>query len=350
MNSPELGLVKKRVLLDGDHCTGCIAVARSDKGRVLAWSCLDELFLLRETRESEPQLLDNTKVVYAVAITHDGGTLLVAPAGSADIDVWDVSADVPHVVRLLKGHSVNYTVTTSVNMPWALSGSRGGTLILWHIPEARAILTMQHVTDAVRSTAFSSNAQLCASGGSNSVKLWSTKDGECLHTLHCDYWPSVLAFSSDARLLVSGHLFDGVIRVWGVEDGTCVNTLRGHAAKVVGCIWGDRDRLLVTGSWDASLRVWDVHAEKQVHSVEVGGGISSMCEDRETETFMTLSLNGAVTEWEGTGRLSPHFRITFLCIARYSPRVHEDGTNSALSAIRRACRALCVTYRVCELL
>ncbi|MFB7091177.1 WD40 repeat domain-containing serine/threonine protein kinase [Streptomyces sp. NPDC056296] len=82
---------------------------------------------------------------------------------------------------------------------------------------------------------------------------------ECLHRRvgHTDA-VSVLCFSPDARLLLSGGR-DRMILAWDVSSGRCVRVLRGHRASVTALrVTPNGQHVLSTGPSEHAVRVWEM--------------------------------------------------------------------------------------------
>ncbi|KAL6810698.1 WD40-repeat-containing domain protein [Trichoderma sp. SZMC 28013] len=90
--------------------------------------------------------------------------------------------------------------------------------------------------------AFSHDAKLIAVWEGNTIQIWHTVTGECVHKVqeHSFQVPAA-AFSHDLKFIAFGF-FNGLIRIWSVDTGNCVQELRGHGA-----------------SYDKTARLWRVN-------------------------------------------------------------------------------------------
>ncbi|NER83477.1 MAG: hypothetical protein F6K42_28780, partial [Leptolyngbya sp. SIO1D8] len=83
------------------------------------------------------------------------------------------------------------------------------------------------LSNSVRSVAWSPDGQFLASGSDDqTVKLWETNTGQCLHTLqgHSNAVVSV-AWSPDSKTLISSSA-DETMKLWHADSGNCLTTLR----------------------------------------------------------------------------------------------------------------------------
>jgi WD40 repeat protein len=92
------------------------------------------------------------------------------------------------------------------------------TLRLWDVADGREVRTLNAHTSGVRSTAFSPDGKMLASGSDDKeIKLWDVASGPELRTLSGHTLAvSGVVFSPDGKMLASGSL-DGTVRLWGVR-------------------------------------------------------------------------------------------------------------------------------------
>lgn len=67
--------------------------------------------------------------------------------------------------------------------------------------------------------------------------------------------PSVMSFSRDGRLMVSGNIGNWA-RIWEPESRLIKQELFGHKGTVTSFCFGQADQVLFTGSTDGTVRVW----------------------------------------------------------------------------------------------
>ena len=76
-----------------------------------------------------------------------------------------------------------------------------------------------------------------------------------------------LAFSSDARWLVSGAK-NGSVTLWDIASRTAIKTFDGHSKSVVTVALSFDGKTLLTGAADGVLIAWDVDSEYQIWADE----------------------------------------------------------------------------------
>jgi WD40 repeat protein len=134
-------------------------------------------------------------------------------------------------------------------------------LEVWQLANGRRISTLVGRVDKAEALAFSRDAMLVASGGSNGVvDLWSVKDWRLLRSLELKLGAvTSLGFDTQGHLLVAGDrsgriailspLDPGNQRLLHVHDGLGVDKL---------VVADNADVILTKGSQDNTVRIWKV--------------------------------------------------------------------------------------------
>lgn len=123
------------------------------------------------------------------------------------------------------------------------------------------------------------DARAASAGMDGTVRIWDVKTGQQLHRLAPPGKVWCVAFSSDGRLLASGHWTptatghgrlgsDNPIRLWDVETGREVRRLEGHGWRITALAFRPDGRTLVSGSMDGTVRVWDVGTGREVRRID----------------------------------------------------------------------------------
>jgi WD40 repeat protein len=180
------------------------------------------------------------------------------------------SFDSVRCIQTFTGHSnsVN-SIAMSPDGQILASGSRDGTIKLWHIQDGKEIYTLKdqptnnHPSfyypsiQPVYSVAFSPDGKILASGsGYKTITLWKVKSGKKLGVLkgHMQSVRSV-AFSSDGEILASGSE-DRTIKLWQVQERITIDTLTGHKNTVNSVAFSPDGKSLVSGSSDGNIKLW----------------------------------------------------------------------------------------------
>ncbi|KAG9089286.1 hypothetical protein FS749_001451 [Ceratobasidium sp. UAMH 11750] len=173
------------------------------------------------------------------------------------------------------------SVAISPNGHTIASGSRDGTLYIWHAETADIIAgPLEGHTNQVNSVAFSPDSACVASGSDDcAIRIWNTKTGRILlsplegHT--GPVWSVV--FSPDGSRVASGSA-DHTIRIWDVQTGHMLMApFKGHDKAVYSIGFSPDGARIASGSLDCTVRIWDTqngnmlsclsHAKSEVISV-----------------------------------------------------------------------------------
>ena len=202
--------------------------------------------------------------VLALAFSPDSAWLC---SGSADrtIRVWDlghgtISALHPYFDRLDAMGAVAFGgdegLLASVSGLWGGASLDHG-IKLWQTHYDRPIRQLRGHTASVRAIAFASGVNLLASTSTDgAVKLWNSRNGECLRSITNAVPVESLAFTSGAQWLLAG-LADGRLCLLATNDLAASRTWLAHARPVQSLAFSPDGRWLATASSDQSVAVWD---------------------------------------------------------------------------------------------
>ena len=171
--------------------------------------------LLDITNQTEIATLPHDDWVWTVGFSHDGRYLATDDGIGTTVKVWDIRQK--RMTTILEGHTsdINYVRFSPTDQMLA-SASWDGEITLWFVSNWEPFGTLH--TDGTIAIDFSSDGKTLASGGSESVTLWSVDSGEKIATLpgHTG-WIRGVAFSPDGTTLASGGE-GGTIRVQDIKS------------------------------------------------------------------------------------------------------------------------------------
>lgn len=161
--------------------------------------------------------------------------------------MWSVNSG--EYISGLAGHTDRVLALQQLPDGRIASGGVEGVVYLWRPSTCARELSLATGGKVVGMAALP--GATLATAGLDSVKIWSTASGLCLHSI-----PSgkvvCCGAQADGRL-VTGH--DAMLRVWNPLDGTCVRTSKGRRAAAQ-AVLPLMDGRIVTAAPDGCIRVW----------------------------------------------------------------------------------------------
>jgi WD40 repeat protein len=216
--------------------------------------------------------------VNAVTFTPDGLHVLSASGGvlgecgfsdgtDRSVRLWERLTG--RQVRVYEGHSTLVAaMACAPTKPYLASGSRSGTIGLWHRDEGKLLRTFRRQA-AVHCLAFSADSTRLLSGSEDRVlRLWDVEGDHrlCRGRGHVGTITGV-AFLPDGRQAVTSSQ-DHTVRVWNLDSGQEIRCLEGHTRPVSGVAVSANGRHAVSGGADNSVRLWDVETGQEVRRFE----------------------------------------------------------------------------------
>ncbi|KAK8877786.1 g-protein beta wd-40 repeats containing [Apiospora arundinis] len=194
--------------------------------KTIAFSPNNQLLAVRTSTSTAIQLLENRIVTAETwGDRHDRPIkeMVLSPDGqrvaTVSLDntarLWDASTG------LCKEILQVFHVTFSPDSKHLASFNFDGSVHIWAVENGAHQKSIDDQNNSVQAVAYSSDGQLVAHGISNTIKLYKTSTGACLHTLEGHSEDIVaMEFSPNSRILASYAEDDETIRLWDTETGT----------------------------------------------------------------------------------------------------------------------------------
>ncbi|MDQ7784311.1 MAG: protein kinase [Desulfomonilaceae bacterium] len=162
------------------------------------------------------------------------------------------------------------------------------------------------IPSGVMSVSFSPSAiNFLTAQADHTIKVWSTRTGECLKVLsgHTNLVAS-LRLSLNGREVVSGS-DDRSVRVWDLNSGRNTLVLKGHTGSVSCVAYSHDGEQVLSGSWDGTIRLWNLPEGTPIRTIRGHeDNITSAQFINNSEHIVSAGFSGIVKMWEASsGRI-----------------------------------------------
>ena len=276
-------------LLSG-HQGDVLAIAYAPDGKMLASAGRDETIRLwrPKTNQHLATLTGHGGLVTSIAFSPDGKKL-VSGSGDATVRLWSTetrqqvwSADTPQKQTLSQAQDPAIRWAFGLSPPpvspferlaliWVLavayspdgktlasSGSKDGTIQLWHVDSGNLVQTLEGHTDTVTALAFAPDGKTLVSGSNDdTLRVWESPTGTLRRVLagHGNDVKAV-CFSRDGKRIASGSK-DATVRLWDAKTGRFLPTLRGHYWGVEAVAFAPDGKTVASGDGTGRILLWD---------------------------------------------------------------------------------------------
>jgi WD40 repeat protein/transcriptional regulator with XRE-family HTH domain len=133
-----------------------------------------------------------------------------------------------------------------------------GTVTIWDVASAKALLTMQVSPHGTTSVAYSPDGKYLITGDwDGNGMIWDANTGNKLFTLPEQSPVTAVSYSPDGKLVATGDI-NGIVTLWNALTGEKLLTLKGHTGWVNAVSFSPGGKLIATVAKDGTVRVWDV--------------------------------------------------------------------------------------------
>lgn len=150
---------------------------------------------------------------------------------------------------------------------YLLTGDSNGMVCLRQVVNGHIVLSLKPHPDWVWSVAFSPDGHNFISVN-ETLKLWQTKTGNCLHTMQAETPILSARFHPDGQLIISGG-DNGTVKLWEAATGHCLATLPGHVGRVWAVAFHPAGQIFASGGEDNVIRLWDLR-RRECYSILKG--------------------------------------------------------------------------------
>lgn len=264
------------------------AVSVSPANNAMIGGGTGEMMRLALAGQTEAHSYPGQSPIYAIATVPDGGGRVVV--GCADGTVRDGPADNSVIGR---HDGPVYAVAVTHDGDTVVSASSDGTLRVWRDSKQVGEPLPGH-TAPYQSVAVTPDGKHVASGfDDGTIRIWQLETREPAGTL-TGHTSGVLAVAMvpGGVQLVSGGA-DGTVRIWDLATGTQVGEpLTGHTGMVHSVAVSPDATTIVSGGEDGQVLAWDrVPVQPQFVRTERAAGVLTDAESDEDRLGMTADVH-----------------------------------------------------------
>jgi hypothetical protein len=245
------------------------ALAYHPSGKVLAAAGRGEVLLLDPVTGDVKSKLDGLKPrVGAITFSADGTRVAVAsgaPGEGAEVRLFEVTPDgTPgtKVVTINRHEDAIHDLAFSPDGKRLASCGYDRVVKVWDLgaQPPRELHVLKDHSDAVYGVAFSPDGTLLASASADrAVKVWDAATGKRLYTLgESTDWVYAVAWSPDGKHLAAAGV-DKSIRVWqaGAVGGKLDHSAFAHEGPVIRLVYAPDGKTLYSLGEDRTAKAWD---------------------------------------------------------------------------------------------
>jgi len=278
----------------------------------------------------------------------------VTAIGTGDQGRWLISAGTDGTLRLWSAASGAHVRTIeldegpatalAVDDRRALTGHKGGTIVLWDLDRAEKLATFQHQDAPISALAFTGDVnRFAAASPSGAVVMFDVRAPSApAPLLESQAGAQAIASAPLSGLLVAAGQ-DSSIRLWRTDTNSLARTWRGQDGQPSALDIAPGGRRVAAGSHAGSVRVWSTSSSRLQRSFKAHAGrVTALAFDPEGRMLATAGDDGQVKLWDLRGRpasrvlrghAGPVRALAFLPDGRRLLSAGQDGVIRIWSAV-----------------
>jgi WD40 repeat protein len=205
----------------------------------------------------------HTSNIVSAAFSPDG-TVLATGSWDDTVKLWSLSDG--SLIRTLEGHgsdvnSVAFSPDGALlaGSGWGPADGKGNnSATVWTVADGTIRFRLEGHKSHVDQVRFSPDgSRIATASDDRTVRLWSSADGQLLHTFEGELGEAALsvAFSPDGAVLATGW-WDNRIRFWTVEDGRRLPERYKHGVYISDLVFSPDGVEFAAATDDPAIAIW----------------------------------------------------------------------------------------------
>jgi WD40 repeat protein len=266
-----------------------------------AWSSYRDVILVHQGRRCILQ--GHTGYIAGLAFSTDGHGLASA-SHDTTVRLWDVRT-CSHRSELASDPYMILAVAFSPDATRLAScGGERLPVRLWDVATGEETARFNAPgADSFQSVAFTpSGNQLVACDLTGQVVLWDLDSGDLHAVGHHDDMAMAVAVSLDGSLMASASQ-DGRVKLWQIPGLSLQNTFETGEA-LFSVAFHPNNELVIAGDMVGRLHVWNLSTLERHRIIQAHTDLVSSASFNRLGTLLaSVSIDGSITLWGGTGTL-----------------------------------------------
>ncbi|MGK7894786.1 MAG: CHAT domain-containing protein [Xenococcus sp. (in: cyanobacteria)] len=257
----------------------------------------------------------------------NNGKILASSSGypNAAIKLWDTQTwQLKDTFRAHDWEPLNFLIIWSIAMSadgkTLVSGHHAdATVKVWNLETGKLRRTLDNMVIheghllAVTSVAIAPDGETIASAGlENKIKIWNAKTGREIRSLNgpgegvIGLTYSVftknynglynVAFSPDGTILASAGVKQP-IKLWRLSNGTIKTILTGHQGSVFTVAFSPDGKYLASGSSDRTIRIWDLSKAENIQILSHDDSVLTVAFSPDGHTLISGGRDRKIKIW-----------------------------------------------------
>jgi hypothetical protein len=289
-----------------------------------------------------PRLTGHNGAINAVALA-DQGRWIVSAGSDGTLKIWNTgSGALVRTIELDEGAAT----ALAVDERRALTGHKGGAVVLWDLDRAEKLAVVQHRapissltltgdpnrffaasqdgavalfdvrspnTPAPLSDDVETGAQLLAlarsrgllvtGGRDRNIRLWRTDSLSVARTWRTNPEGVVALDITPAGRTIASAGSDGRVRLWTASSARVQRTIDAHQGRVTALAFAPNGGLLATAGEDGDVKVWNVRSGRNAPRTLRGhtGPVRAVSFSSDGQRLVSAGQDGAIRIWSIVG-------------------------------------------------